>query len=135
MKYLLDTNIIFSLLNKSLNKGLYFCITEDVLSECEYYQERIPKIKALGLEILETKKKHLEKLKEVLVKHGDNFELVRLYSGKGKADVGILAYILAERDNCETLFPEEYILITKDKPLSDAAKEYGIKCLSQIPNA
>ena len=132
MKYLLDTNIIFSLLNKQIPKTYSFCTTEDVLEECEDHKDRTPKIKALGIEILEIKKKHLEKLKEVLSKYGDNFDLIRLYSGKGKADVGILSYILAERDHCETLFPEEYTLITKDKTLTDIAKIYGIKCSSKL---
>lgn len=134
MKYLLDTNILFTNITGKISKRSDLCITEDVAEECTSSPERVSKIKILGIEVLETKKKHLEKLKDVLAKHGDNMDLIRLYSGKGKADVMMLAYILAEKEKQETLFQEEYILVTRDKPLTTIAQEYGIKCIENLPS-
>jgi len=134
-KYLLDTNIIFSILNKTVPKDvLDLCYTtEDVIEECKNYEERMKKLNSFGIKILNLKKKHLEKMKEVLSKHGDNLDLINLYENKGKADIGILAYILSERDNPETLFINIYTLITNDIPLINVATEYGIEVLNQVP--
>lgn len=124
---------MFSDIGNKFTRLNNFCITEDTFDECKDYPERINQIKLKGIEILNIEKKHLEKLKDILNFHGSNLKLIRLYSGEGKADVGILAYILAERDNPATLFPEEYILITNDTTLSDIAKGYNIKCISNLP--
>lgn len=134
MKYLLDTNILFSTVEQRTFKRSDLYITEDVAKECVSSPERILKIKVVGIQTLEMKKKHFEKVKEVLSKHGDNLALIRLYSGKGKADVMMLAYILAEKEKPETLFEEEYTLVTRDKTLTKVAKEYGIKCILNIPS-
>lgn len=134
MKYLLDTNILFSTVEQRIYKRFDLYVTEDVAEECVSSPERISQIKIVGIQTLEMKKKHFEKVKEVLSKHGDNFSLIRLYSGKGKADVMMLAYILAEKEKPETLFEEEYTLVTRDKTLTTVAKKYSIKCVSNLPS-
>ena len=130
MKYLLDTNILHtSLINKNLKQGEFFVI-QDVVDEWVNSSEKISRIRRAGIGILEIGKKHLDKLTEVLTAHGDNFDLIRLYTGEGTADVMMLAYILAEKEKPETLFEEEFTLVTNDKPLIKAAEGYGIKCMS-----
>ncbi len=130
MKYLLDTNILHtSLINKNLKRGEFFVI-QDVVDEWVNSSERISRIRSAGIGILEIGKKHLGKLSEVLTTHGSNFDLIRLYTGEGTADVMMLAYILAEKEKPDTLFEEEFTLVTNDKPLIKAAEGYGIKCMS-----
>lgn len=134
MKYLLDTNILFSQIDGKTTKHSDLYITEDVAEECISSPERLAQIKVVGITTLEIKKKHLEKLKEVLKDHAHNLGLIRLYSGKGKADVTMLAYILAEREKPQTLFymDDDYALVSKDKILTEIAQSYGINCLLDV---
>jgi rRNA maturation endonuclease Nob1 len=132
MKYLLDTNVFDTAIIRLPKRNDLFVI-QDVADELENHGEEIAKIKTGEIKILDMTKRHFDKLAEVMVKHGDNLELINLYSGKGTADVAALAYILAERDNSGTLFPEEYTLVTRDGELSTVAQSYGIKCVSVIP--
>lgn len=127
MKYLLDTNILFDTKINKLPRRDDLFIIQDVATEIKNHQVEITKIKNGEIKVLDVNKKHLDKLVEVMAKHGGNLKLINLYTGKGTADVVIVAYILAERDNSGTLFPEEYVLLTRDVELISIAECYGIK--------
>ncbi|MDO8604288.1 MAG: hypothetical protein Q7K40_02720 [bacterium] len=132
MKYLLDTHILSaSLMSRAIRRN-DLCILQEVADERVYSKEDLLRIQRAGIKILEITDRHLEKLKDVLAEHGDNFDLIRLYTGEGTADVVMLAYVLCERDTPATLFPEEYTIVTKDKALSLAAKGYGIAYVSGV---
>ncbi len=131
MRYLLDTNV-FDTAITNLPKRNDLFIIQDVATELENHGEDIVKIKNGEIQILDVTKRHLDKLVEVMTKDGDNLDLINLYSGKGSADVVILAYILTERDNPNTLFPEEYTLVTRDKELISVAESYNIKHVSVV---
>ncbi|GEM_PF-2072330 len=128
MKYLLDTN---SVANELLKKRGDFFIIRDVLSESPRLREKEIELRSFGVTIVEVTIKQLRKLKEVvLFDHCGNLKLIRLYTNMGMADVLMLAYILSETEQ-EGLFPPEpWTLVTKDAPLSDAAKKYDIECVS-----
>jgi len=129
MKYLLDKNILSNDLTANISNRDDLCVTQDVLDEAFFTESEIKRIVAAGIKVLKISKKHLEKLKEVLSDHGDNLKLINLYSGKGTADVVMIAYILCEKNNSETLFPEDYTIVTKDKELISVAGLYGISCI------
>lgn len=133
MKYILDKNILTNNVTENIEKRDDLCITQEVLDEAGFSDKEISKLRKMGLEILDVSKKHLEKLMEVMATHGSNLKLINLYPGKGTADVVMIAYVLAEREKPETLFIEEYTIVTNDKELVSVATKYGIKCISKIP--
>lgn len=133
MRYLLDTNTLSkSLIGRSLKRDDLF-ILDEVVDEWAFTQAELTSIKTSGIRTLTVSKKHLDKLVEVLTSHGDNFKLIRLYTGEGTADVVMLAYILAEKDDSYTLFPEDYVLVTQDRELISIATAYGIKSVPNLP--
>jgi len=132
MKYLIDTNSLSENLIKRLSKSKGIFIIQDVLDEYSYSKEDEKKILETEIKVVHLDKKHYEWAVKILEKHGDNLSLIRLFTNKGKADILILAYILAEREDPEKLFVDEYTIITKDGPLKDAANEYGINCVEDI---
>lgn len=85
-----------------------------------------------GIKVLSLNAKHFERLLRVLEKHGDNFDLIRLFTAEGTADVLMLAFIIAESEEGAELFPEKWTLVTKDTGLLAAAKDYGITCTSEL---
>lgn len=127
MKYLLDKNILAKDLTTNIARRDDLCVTEDVLAETTFTEQEINKIKQAGIKVIKLGKKHLEKLKIVLKEHGDNLKLIDLYTGKGTADVTMLAFVLAERESPETLFDEEYTIVTRDEELKRIASTYDIK--------
>jgi hypothetical protein len=134
MKYILDKNILTNDLIDNIHKRYDLCVTQDVLDEGGFTKQEITKIRNAGVQILKVYKLHFEKLKEVLVKHGDNLKLINLYLGVGTADVMMIAFILAERDNAASLFPEKYTIVTKDSELTSVANSYGITCVKALPS-
>lgn len=135
MKYLLDKNVLTNDLIENIDRRDDLCVTQDVLEEAGLTDKEIAKITSVRIQILKVVKKHLEKLIEVMTTHGNNLKLINLYTGKGTADVVMIAYILSERDNPDTLFREEYSIVTKDKELIAIAETYGIVCISDIAEA
>lgn len=107
-------------------------VIQEVVEEYVYFQEDETKFRESGIKVIELGHKHFKKLQEILSTHGNNYSLIRLYSGKGTADVLMLAYISAEIEAPETLFEEEYTIITKDKTLIEVASTYGIKCINTL---
>lgn len=132
MKFLLDKNILSNKLqrNETNRKDLY--VIQDVVDEFELSTFEAAKLKSSGVNILNVSKKHLEKLKDVLTHHGDNLKLINLYRCKGGADVVMLAYVLAEMEQTDCLFPEEYTIVTKDTEVISVAKSYAIPCISEL---
>ena len=133
MKYILDKNTLTSDITKNIENRDDLCITEDVLDETGFTDIEIAKIGKAGIQLLKMTKKHFEKLIDVMTTHGSNLKLINLYTGKGTADVAMIAYVLSEKDNPETLFTEEYTIVTNDKELTAIATSYGIQCTTQIP--
>lgn len=132
MKYLLDKNILSNDLINNSQKRDDLCVTEEVLYEAGYTGKDYSKIRSARIQIVKLSKKHLDKLSLFMADHGANLKLINLFTGKGTADVVMISYILSERDNPESLFPEEYTIVTKDKELMSVADIYGIKCISKI---
>ncbi len=133
MKYILDKNVLTNTAKGNLDNRDDLCITEDVLDEAGFNDQEVAKIKKAGVQILKISKKHLEQLAEVMATHGDNLKLIDLCTGKGTADVVMIAYAVSERDNPSTLFTEHFTIVTNDKELIAVASTYNIECVSQIP--
>lgn len=132
MKYLIDTNNLIENIHKYKEEDMDFFITEDVRDEYVSSFQRASRLKEANIEIVEFKSWHLERLKEVMAKHGTNTDFIDMFSGKGNADTTLVAYALEENENQESLFPEEWVIITKDKGLTGVAKSYGIKVFGNI---
>ena len=106
MKYLLDTHSLSSKVIESAHGRKDLCVIEDVLDESS--EKTVSSIKnRQQIEILSIGCRHLKKLGEILKIHGANFKLIRLYTDEGTADVMMLAYVLSERDEPETLFSDK----------------------------
>ncbi|MDP4103333.1 MAG: PIN domain-containing protein [Bacillota bacterium] len=133
MKYILDKNVLTHDVTENIDKRDDLCITQDVLEEAGFNDQEIIKIKKAGVHVLNVSKKHLQKLVEVMANHGNNLKLINLYPGKGTADVVMIAYVLSEQENPETLFTEQYTIVTNDKELTSVATKCGIECVTQIP--
>lgn len=130
MKYLLDTNSLNKRLIKQAETRKDIYIIQDVEDEHTSYGSNPSHIRSVG--ILYPGVKHLKRLQQLLKTEGDNFDLIRLYTGEGTADVMLLAYILAEHETPDTLFPDTYSIITQDAGLIKTAAKYGIKCQKNI---
>lgn len=132
MRYLLDTHTLTNQIMSRPSKRNDLFVIDEVADEYAFVKSEISKITNAGISIIYLTKKHLAKLTEIMTIHGSNLKLIRLYTGKGSADVLMLAYILSERDNPDTLFTEDYTLVTKDKELESVAKSYGIKVINSM---
>lgn len=131
--YVVDTNLLFSKLDK-LGKNRYdIIILDDIISEIAPFPERYQKLQNAGVQMIGPTKKHYEKLKEVLKVHGDNTKLIRLFSNEGVGDVMLIAYILAEKESHSSLFQTEFILVSNDAEAISVAQKYGIECLKELP--
>lgn len=133
MKYLLDRNIFNKDLKFNTQHRQDLCITQDIIDESGFTRQDTVRIKGFKLQVLKFKKSHFEKLKELLEEIGHNLKLLNLYLGEGTADIMMIAFILAERDEDKTMFPEEYTIVTKDAELTTVAKAYNIGCVSEVP--
>lgn len=134
MRYLLDTHSISNLnLRKSGARDDVF-VLQDIVDEYAFLSEEVLKIKNAGIKILDLDKKHIQMLLRVMADHGDNFDLIRLYTSEGKGDVAMIAFALAEKEKPDNLFSEEYILITRDNELTNIAESYELTCLKDLPD-
>lgn len=132
MRYLLDTHTLTNQTMSGPSKRNDLFVIDEVADEYAFVKSEISKITNAGISIIYLTKKHIAKLTEIMATHGSNLKLIRLCTGKGAADVLMLAYILSERDDPETLFNDEYTLVTKDKELTNVAKGYKIKVQTEI---
>jgi hypothetical protein len=131
--YLIDANMIFSKLDSLGTNRKDILVLDDIKDEIAPSEERIIKLEKAGVRFVYPAKIHFEKLKLVLAEHGDNKELIRLYTNEGVGDVLLIAYALAEREGQRGLFPLEYIIISNDKAVLEVASKYNIDCINEIP--
>jgi hypothetical protein len=132
--YLIDANMIFSKLDSLGSNRKDILVLDDIKVEIAPSEERIVKLEKAGVRFICLNKKHYEKLKLVLAEHGENTDLIRLYTNEGVGDVLLIAYALAERENQHSLIEFEYLLVTNDKAVIDVAEKYNIECLHEIPS-
>ncbi|MBU3668860.1 MAG: hypothetical protein FGM57_02750 [Candidatus Taylorbacteria bacterium] len=134
MRYFLDTNSLTSDVMALARHRKDIYVIQDVLDEFANSSAEVQRVRLSGIQIVDLSAKHLDKMKEVMLSHGDNFGLIDLSLGEGRADVAMIAYILSEKDSPDTLFGlgQEYVIITKDKPLTEVAKSYGINCIESL---
>lgn len=134
MRYLVDTNTLSNEIIKNSVRRRDLFVIREVTDEYASTSDEVSKIQSSGISILDLEKRHYESMAQVLAKHGDNLELIRLYTNKGSSDIAMLAYILGDKNmEQKSLFPEEYQIVTKDKELIKVAKSYGITCVDRIP--
>lgn len=132
MKYLIDTHSLSkNLLSKAKNRDDIF-VLQDILDEYAFVPEEETIIKSANIKILDLEDKHFEAMIIILKEHGKNLDLINLYENNGKGDIAMIAYALGEKLFVDSLFPEEYTLITEDKTLASVAKMYGIPCSNKI---
>jgi hypothetical protein len=124
MRYLLDTNSLNINHIQLASKGNEVFVLKEVVDEKTMYGSTSSNLRDVS--ILYPEAKHLRRLQILLSHEGDNFGLIRLYTCEGTADVMMLAYVLAEQENPETLFAEQYTIVTQDNALIEAANRYGI---------
>jgi hypothetical protein len=133
MRYVLDKNVLTSGLIENIKNRHDLCLTNEVISEAGFDKKEVDKIRKRGILILGESKLYFEKLREIMERHGDNLNLINLYTGKGSADVTILAHVLVQVGNSNQLFAEEFSIVTKDDELTKVAKLYEIPCLTDLP--
>jgi hypothetical protein len=132
MKYLIDTNTLSNSILKKTSERNDIFVLQEVVDEYAYSDQELNNIARSNIQRLYVSKKHIDKLVEILKVHGDNFDLIRLYTNEGTSDVLLIAYILAERDKPESLFSDEFTIVTRDKELIKTANSYDIKCISNL---
>ncbi len=134
MNYLLDANSLSNDIFKKASDRNSLFVLQEVLDERVRFEEDINRIKSAGIKVLRITKKHLDKLMLVLEEYGDDFNLIRLYTGEGAADVLMVAYILAEQaagEQSTRLFPTEWSMVTEDGELTAVARKYNIQSFSK----
>ena len=132
MRYLLDTHSLSNRLLGSFSRRGDLYVIPEVMEEYVYSEADARKVTRAGVQIVGLAKKHLERIKDVMAEHGNNFKLIRLYTSEGMADVAMLGFMLAERDSPDSLFSEPYTLVTQDKELHRIAESYGLTCLNTL---
>lgn len=133
MKYLLDTNALSLDFLRHNRRRTDVCTIQDVVDEHTSYGSKPSRIDGTGIEVLQVRAKHITILKRILITEGGNTDLIRLFTSEGAADAMIIAFIVAEREVRDTLFSEDYTIITRDTGLRAVATKYGIPCLTTIP--
>lgn len=135
MNYLLDTNVISGLPASTVEqftklRGSLFVVTE-VKEELEGAQSRLNLINQTEVQELEISAGILQKVADLMRQVGKEFSLINLFENKGGADVVMIAHVLYENLRSDTLFKEEWTIITNDGPLTTIARKYGIRVISR----
>ena len=133
MKYLLDTNSLnLQVLRESPQRN-DVCTIQDVIDEHTSHGSKASRIDGTGIEVLQIRAKHLLVLQRILADEGANFDLIRLFTAEGMADAMIVAFVVAEREVKDTLFDEDYIVVTNDTGLRAVATRYQVTCVTTVP--
>ena len=125
--YLVDNNALIALTRRRVKTDFFadHCrITADVLHEASEHSER----RRLAAVAEATTSEVLEQVRVVMadVAVGDT-ELVDLYANKGAADPGLIATVLTRAAvQGEYLLPDEWVIVTLDRAVQDAAKRHGV---------
>lgn len=128
--YLVDNNALIALTRRRVKTEFFaeHCrITADVLHEASEHSEW----RRLAAVAEATTSEVLEQVRVVMadVAVGDT-ELVDLYANKGAADPGLIATVLARAAaQGEYLFPDEWVIVTLDRAVQDAAKRHGVRTM------
>lgn len=135
MNYLLDTNIISGLPTDVVEdfiklRGSLYVITE-VREELEGAQSRLNLLDQTEVQELEISVGILQKVADLMQQVGKEFNLISLFENKGGADVVMLAHVLYENLRSDTLFKEEWTIVTNDGPLTNTARKFGIRITSR----
>lgn len=134
MNYLLDTNVITGLPKETVEKfinlrGSLYVVTE-VKEELEGAQSRLSLLEQTEVQELEISAGILQKVSDLMAEIGNEFSLINLFENKGGADVVMIAHVLYENLRSDTLFKEQWTIVTNDGPLTNVAKKYGIRVIS-----
>jgi len=133
MRYLLDTNFLNTRTLPRLITRDNLYVLQDVIDEYTTSKTEISNVNKSGIKTIYLASKHLRKMYLILESWGTNYKLIDLYSFEGKADIAMLAFVISERDEPDTLFSEkEYVIVTNDDELRRVAESYGIKCLKDL---
>lgn len=125
--YLVDNNALIALTSRRVKTeffGDHCRITADVLHEASGHPEQ-GHLAALAEA---TTSDVLEQVRVVMadVEVGDT-DLVDLYGNKGAADPGLVATVLARAAAQDGhLFPDEWVIVTLDRAVQDAAKRQHV---------
>jgi hypothetical protein len=134
MKYLLDTNSLNLQTLQHGPKRKDICTIQDVVDEHTSYGSKTSRVESAGIDVIQIRTKHLLRLSELLAIEGSNTSLIRLYTSEGTADVMLIAFVLSEREIKDTLFDEEYTIVTNDEALIAVALKNRINCVFRLPN-
>lgn len=133
MKYLLDTNSLGLQVLRASPQRTDVCTIQDVIDEHTSHGSKPSRIDGTGIDVLQIRAKHLIVLQRILAEEGANFDLIRLFTAEGMADAMIIAYIVAEREVKDTLFDEDYTVVTNDAGLRAVAIKYQVACVKTVP--
>jgi hypothetical protein len=130
-KYLVDNNALIELRRERRASEFFHAhchLPADVLYEAQGF----PDLTSLKTLIYEVTPKVVEHVRTVMksIRVGDT-NLVDLYRNKGAADPVLIASALdaAEQDD-GVLFPDRWVIITRDKAVIETAQEFGIETAS-----
>lgn len=132
MKYLLDTNSLGLQVLRASPQRNDVCTIQDVIDEHTAHGSKPSRIDGTGIDVLQIRAKHLTVLQRILSEEGANFDLIRLFTAEGMADAMIIAFIVAEREVKDTLFDEDYTVVTNDAGLSAVAAKYQVACVTAV---
>ena len=134
MRYLLDTNLVPDPNSLPSDRKDLF-ILHEIFEECSPHL-RLKLRKSSVIQTLSMKPMHVKRLNYVMEHVGNNTSLINLYTNQGASDVAMLAYVFAEREDSDNLFArlptQEMQIVTNDKPLTEAARKMGIKCIDRL---
>ena len=129
-RYMVDNNALMAL-GEVRHSTAFFrehcSIPDDVLHEARYAPDHA-RLLGLGFEVTPAV---LSYVREVMasVEVGST-DLVDLYGFKGIADPVLIASTLAAVDGeSESLFPDEWVIVTRDNAVLATAKKYGLTTL------
>lgn len=126
-RYILDRNILSSELKNNINNRHDLCVPQEVIDESFYDDKEVKEIKRRRILILGPSVQFFKQLSIVMRDHGRNTSLINLFTGKGTADAAIIAHVLTERSKSSILFPENWVIYTRDEGLIKVAHDYGIE--------
>ena len=135
MNYLLDTNLISGLPTNTVKqfiklRGSLYVVTE-VREELEGALSRLALLDQTEVQELEISAGILQKVADLMRQVGNDFSLISLFENKGGADVVMISHVLYEMRRSDTLFKEEWTIVTNDGPLTIVARRYGIRVISR----
>ena|GEM_PF-1222705 len=130
-RYLLDTNAL-KRLNRTERTSDFVARYCRIPSEVLYEARALPDLELLRRLEYKTDAKLLQDLRAVMATiDPTDFNLVDLYHNHGNADpILIAAAVHATRLPEAELFPDRWLIVTDDRPLTSKAADWNIKTLT-----